>query len=74
MPYDACSSGQKANFCRRHDKSGSDNDSTKTRRGSPVPQPPDVSGHNDSSAGTHKDKDNMDLDLLGFGAQFDDKK
>ncbi|KAI1385356.1 uncharacterized protein F4822DRAFT_432206 [Hypoxylon trugodes] len=45
-------------------------DSTKTHRGSPDP---DVSEPKDGSAGPHTDHD-IAQDLLGFGAQFNNKK
>lgn len=50
------------------------NDSTRTNRGSPVPDLPDPSESNDAPADTQSDHTNLDQDLLGFGAQFDDKK
>ncbi|KAI1469400.1 uncharacterized protein F4812DRAFT_457938 [Daldinia caldariorum] len=50
------------------------NDSTRTERGSPVPDLPDVPEPNDAPADTQGYQSNIDQDLLGFGAQFDDKK
>ncbi|KAI1412723.1 hypothetical protein F5Y13DRAFT_189924 [Hypoxylon sp. FL1857] len=73
MPHDSSTAGQKAKSSRRRSKSDKTNDSTKTHRGSPVPQPPDVSDTSGSSTGTHIDHYNPDQDLLGFGAQFDTK-
>ncbi|KAI1451334.1 hypothetical protein F4805DRAFT_463895 [Annulohypoxylon moriforme] len=58
----------------RHHRSGKDNDSTRTHHGSPIPQSPNVSDHGETSTGAVGDKHNSDLDLLGFGAQFDDDK
>ncbi|KAI2635611.1 hypothetical protein GGS26DRAFT_506035 [Hypomontagnella submonticulosa] len=45
-------------------------ESTKTRRGSPVPQPPDVPGPAGDSPVTPIDHD-VDRDTFGFGSQFD---
>ncbi|OTA65968.1 hypothetical protein K449DRAFT_431430 [Hypoxylon sp. EC38] len=66
MPHDS-STGDNT---KSGDKSDKSNDSTKTHRGSPVPQPPDVS---DPSGGpvSHVGDYNPDQDLLGFGSQFD---
>ncbi|KAI2471122.1 hypothetical protein F4781DRAFT_429698 [Annulohypoxylon bovei var. microspora] len=74
MPDNSYPKDQNTKSSRRRNRSSKDNDSTKTHRGSPVPQPPDVSSHTGGSATTHNDKYNLDVDLLGFGAQFDDKK
>ncbi|OTB13839.1 hypothetical protein K445DRAFT_24334 [Daldinia sp. EC12] len=49
-------------------------DSTRTERGSPAPDLPDASDSDDASANTQNDESNVDQDLLGFGAQFDDTK
>ncbi|KAI0848812.1 hypothetical protein F5Y00DRAFT_262283 [Daldinia vernicosa] len=57
-----------------YDESGMTNDSTKTNRDSPVPDLPDTSEPNDAPADTQNDHTNIDQDLLGVGAQFDDKK
>ncbi|KAI1659366.1 hypothetical protein F4813DRAFT_387478 [Daldinia decipiens] len=57
-----------------YDEPAMTNDSTRTDRGSPVPDLPDVSESNDSPSDTQSDSTNLDQDLLGFGAQFDDKK
>ncbi|KAI1371946.1 hypothetical protein F4677DRAFT_449948 [Hypoxylon crocopeplum] len=73
MPHNSSTSGQKTKSKRRS-KSGKDRDSTKTHRGSPVPHPPDESDPSRSSARTHNGHDNIDQDLLGFGAQFDKNK
>ncbi|KAI0106362.1 hypothetical protein F4776DRAFT_668465 [Hypoxylon sp. NC0597] len=69
MPHDSSTGGK----TKSHGKSGKSNDSTKTDRGSPVPQPPDVSNPSGGSAKTHVDDYNPDQDLLGFGSQFDGK-
>ncbi|KAI1808642.1 hypothetical protein F4811DRAFT_500158 [Daldinia bambusicola] len=50
------------------------NDSTRTERGSPVPDLPDISESNDAPTDTQGHQSSIDQDLLGFGAQFDDKK
>ncbi|KAI0836848.1 hypothetical protein F5Y06DRAFT_298081 [Hypoxylon sp. FL0890] len=72
MPNDSSTSSQK-NESQRHRKSDKSNDSTKAYRGSPVPQPPDVSDPSGSSTETHIDHYDRDQDLFGFGAQFDGK-
>ncbi|KAI1646936.1 hypothetical protein F4815DRAFT_447836 [Daldinia loculata] len=71
MSHTSSSGGQETTS---HDESGMTNDSTRTNRGSPVPDLPDPSESNDAPADTQSDHTNLDQDLLGFGAQFDDKK
>ncbi|KAI0121968.1 hypothetical protein F4814DRAFT_445920 [Daldinia grandis] len=71
MSYTSSSGSQETTS---YDESGTTNDSTRTNRGSPVPDLPDVSEPNDAPTDTQNDHTNMDQDLLGFGAQFDDKK
>ncbi|KAI0382561.1 hypothetical protein F5Y04DRAFT_279849 [Hypomontagnella monticulosa] len=57
------------------DTTSNTDDSMKTRRGSPVPQPPDVPDPSGSSSSTtHVDDYNPDQDLIGFGSQFDGSK
>ncbi|KAI0880458.1 uncharacterized protein GGS22DRAFT_193229 [Annulohypoxylon maeteangense] len=74
MPHEPSTAGHKSKSSRRRNRASKDNDSTKTHRGSPAPQPPDVSDHNDAASRVDSDKYNPDFYLLGFGAQFDDKK
>ncbi|KAI2616884.1 hypothetical protein GGR54DRAFT_641477 [Hypoxylon sp. NC1633] len=73
MPHNSSNSGKKTKSKERT-KSKKGSSSTKTHRGSPVPQPPNVPDPSDSSSGAHNDYYNPDLDLLGFGSQFDDNK
>ncbi|KAI1451333.1 hypothetical protein F4805DRAFT_463894 [Annulohypoxylon moriforme] len=73
MPQNSSSTSKKTKSSKRS-YSGEDNVSTKTRRGSPAPQLPNTSNRGDNSARTYDDPYNLDQDLLGFGAQFDDKK
>ncbi|KAK6953350.1 hypothetical protein Daesc_005653 [Daldinia eschscholtzii] len=70
MPHNSSSTDQEATSS----KSEVTNDSTRTERGSPVPDIPDVSEYKETSADIHNHESNIDQDLLGFGAQFDDKK
>ncbi|KAI1771536.1 hypothetical protein F4818DRAFT_206563 [Hypoxylon cercidicola] len=73
MPQDTSTSGRKTKS-RRRNKPTKDHDSTKTHRGSPVPQSPDISDPNGSSTGAYVGQDGADQYLLGFGAQFDNSK
>ncbi|KAI8958447.1 hypothetical protein F5Y11DRAFT_351521 [Daldinia sp. FL1419] len=57
-----------------HDESITANDSSRTERGSPVPDLPDTSESSDTSADAQTDASSISQDLLGFGAQFDDQK
>ncbi|KAI1086097.1 hypothetical protein F5B19DRAFT_498674 [Rostrohypoxylon terebratum] len=74
MPPHSYSTTQEANSSRKRDEAAEDNDSTKTRRGSPTPPPSDDFDQGHSSVKDRKDKTDIDNDLLGFGAQFNDKK
>ncbi|KAI1442339.1 hypothetical protein F5Y02DRAFT_421165 [Annulohypoxylon stygium] len=74
MPHYSYSITQEANSSRKRDEEAKDDDSTKTRRGSPAPPPSNDTDQGHNSAGNRKDKTDTDHDLLGFGAQFNDKK
>ncbi|KAI1099469.1 hypothetical protein F4804DRAFT_337230 [Jackrogersella minutella] len=73
MPHNRLTSDPKKDKSRNRDDSSKDNDSTKTRRGSPVPESPDVSNSYGSSKGVRIDNYNSDEDLIGFGSQFGGK-
>ncbi|OTB00809.1 hypothetical protein M426DRAFT_15164 [Hypoxylon sp. CI-4A] len=67
MPGNTSHTGQDT---ESHDEPSTTNDSTKTERGSPVPDLPDAS---DNSNESHGHNYNPDQDLIGFGSQFDTK-
>ncbi|XXH01229.1 hypothetical protein Hte_007583 [Hypoxylon texense] len=73
MPQEPSTSSRKTKSQRRN-RPVKDHDSTKTYRGSPAPQSPDMSDPNGSSTGAYLDQDNTCQYLFGIGSQFDESK